>query len=96
MKKPRFIERIRAFYGGYFWLPCPVCGKMFGGHELRNSGYLIIGRRHMGVCNDCPELAAKINERNYGPNWRDVDPDPGSPPPTYPQGGYNVWSKGVK
>ena len=19
--------------GGFFWLPCPMCGKMFGGHE---------------------------------------------------------------
>lgn len=22
-----------ASRGGYFWLPCPLCGQMFGGHE---------------------------------------------------------------
>ena len=27
------IEKLKASLGGYFWLPCPMCGKMFGGHE---------------------------------------------------------------
>ena len=22
---------------GYFWLPCPTCGQMFGGHEIGGS-----------------------------------------------------------
>jgi DNA-directed RNA polymerase subunit RPC12/RpoP len=24
---------LRAWAGGYFWLPCPRCGRMFGGHQ---------------------------------------------------------------
>jgi hypothetical protein len=31
--KPRWWAKLRADFGGYFWLPCPVCGRMFGGHE---------------------------------------------------------------
>lgn len=23
---------------GYFWLPCPLCGIHFGGHEIRRGG----------------------------------------------------------
>lgn len=22
---------------GYFWLPCPLCGREFGGHEWRHA-----------------------------------------------------------
>lgn len=28
----------RAWLGGYFWLPCPLCGEMFGGHQWRKCG----------------------------------------------------------
>lgn len=31
---PRWIEKCRANMGGYFWLPCPVCGEMFSGREV--------------------------------------------------------------
>lgn len=27
------LRWLRAVLGGYFWLPCPVCGKKFGGFE---------------------------------------------------------------
>ena len=30
----RFLHRIYARSFGYFWLPCPLCGEMFGGHEI--------------------------------------------------------------
>ncbi|MDB5716271.1 MAG: hypothetical protein JWO15_3668 [Sphingomonadales bacterium] len=29
----RSAHRKYAQVNGYFWLPCPVCGMMFGGHE---------------------------------------------------------------
>lgn len=32
----RTLNRIYAWLFGYFWLPCPVCGKYFGGHEIAN------------------------------------------------------------
>jgi hypothetical protein len=30
---PRRLHQAYAVLVGYFWLPCPVCGRMFGGHE---------------------------------------------------------------
>jgi hypothetical protein len=27
--------KFRAMSGGYFWLPCPLCGTEFGGQEWR-------------------------------------------------------------
>lgn len=35
---PRWLHRVYAFLFGYFWVPCPICGRMFGGHE--NGGTL--------------------------------------------------------
>lgn len=33
----RVFHRIYAWIFGYFWIPCPKCGKMFGGHESKGS-----------------------------------------------------------
>ena len=38
---PRWLHRLFANANGYFWLPCPVCGKLFGGHE--HGGDLDLG-----------------------------------------------------
>jgi len=32
----RLLHKLYAKIFGYFWLPCPVCGKMFGGHEIKS------------------------------------------------------------
>jgi hypothetical protein len=37
-RKFRFLNQIYAFVLGYFWLPCPVCGNYFGGHECGGGG----------------------------------------------------------
>lgn len=45
-------ERLRELYAnlfGYFWLPCPVCKRMFGGHEA-SFGAVRVGDRRMCVC----------------------------------------------
>lgn len=34
MTFPRWIHHLYASMCGYFWIPCPNCGRMFGGHEL--------------------------------------------------------------
>ena len=33
MRGPRRWRQLRAFLTGYFWLPCPNCGRMFAGFE---------------------------------------------------------------
>lgn len=30
---PRLFHRLYAWKSRAFWLPCPRCGRMFGGHE---------------------------------------------------------------
>jgi hypothetical protein len=35
----RFLNRIYAHLFGYFWLPCPNCGRYFGGHEIGKLGF---------------------------------------------------------
>ena len=32
-RHPRWINRLWARLAHLFWLPCPRCGEMFGGHE---------------------------------------------------------------
>lgn len=29
----RLYHHIYAFLNRYFWMPCPLCGRGFGGHE---------------------------------------------------------------
>ena len=33
----RWFNKIYAKLFGYFWLPCPRCDRMFGGHEAGND-----------------------------------------------------------
>lgn len=60
----RTLNRIYAWLFGYFWLPCPVCHRMFGGHEA-GFGALIAEdeRSARGVCDDpqCTHEAAIQN-----------------------------------
>lgn len=54
-RRHRARRRATAFLRGYFWMPCPLCGHEFGGHEWR--GYLMLpgsepGMSH-GVCPAC-------------------------------------------
>lgn len=35
--RPRWLNRLYAGLFGYFWLPCPLCGEYFGGHEWRGD-----------------------------------------------------------
>ena len=32
--KWRRVHRAYARLAGFFWLPCPLCGREFGGHEF--------------------------------------------------------------
>jgi len=51
--------------GGYYWLPCPLCGEMFGGHEKHGVLYYGVGGGET-VCIDCADKAKDINrERGY-------------------------------
>ncbi len=66
MKIPtRILNRAYAFINGYFWLPCPICGEMFGGHEVNGGGLMTDWDRGWTrgkcVCVKCVSIA---HERN--------------------------------
>ena len=58
--KPRFINWLYALTHAYFWLPCPICGKNFGGHE--SKGMLMQGWN--GGVSVCPKCAEEADRRN--------------------------------
>ncbi|MFA5382229.1 MAG: hypothetical protein WC356_03620 [Candidatus Micrarchaeia archaeon] len=66
-QQPRWAERAYAETHGYFWLPCPICGKPFGGHE-QSFGSLITELYPNGcykgtsVCANCIEKANELNK----------------------------------
>lgn len=52
----RPLSKVRAYLGGFFWLPCPLCGRNFGGQDLRKgrSGFIEVSPvRGKGICPTC-------------------------------------------
>ena len=87
MKLTRWLNKLYANSHGYFWLPCPLCGEMFGGHEWhttapRRASAIMTGwGSGIGVCNNCHGAAQEYNE-----NWKKEHPpkskgDPNGLPP---------------
>ena len=69
----RTLNRMYAWLFGYFWLPCHVCGRMFGGHEIANifTAALITADGAYCVCPDpqCSHDAAVLNMANGHPQF---------------------------
>lgn len=59
----RIFNKIKAKMLGYFWLPCPLCGRYFGGHEWKDGNeYLLMdtdGNGGTGICSDCGDKRKK-------------------------------------
>jgi hypothetical protein len=60
---PRWVHRWWARLLGYFWLPCPTCGRSFGGHE-RRAGIvdLVPHGRGLLVCRECASILKRLGE----------------------------------
>jgi len=59
--KWRWRQRLYALMHGYFWIPCPTCGQMFGGHEdggFRYNG----GGSSLGTCPSCKTAQPDVKE----------------------------------
>mgnify|MGYP001580585561 CR=1 FL=1 len=64
MLLPRFLHKWYANTMGYFWLPCPRCGEMFGGHEWTWSSAIDYYEPGSGVgC--CPKHNKEGNRYLY-------------------------------
>ncbi len=51
----RWVHKLLAQLGGYFWLPCPLCGRQFAGHEVGSRAVYetdVIGAGK-GICPAC-------------------------------------------
>ncbi len=57
----RFRERRYANENGYFWLPCPLCGKCFGGHERPMGTLMTPLREGHSTCANCRVGANLLN-----------------------------------
>jgi hypothetical protein len=69
----RLLHRLYAFFFGCFWVPCPICGAYFGGHECDGERAIIdpFSELHMPdgsrtstgkcVCRKCGPKAERIN-----------------------------------
>ena len=58
----RWLNKLYANLFGYFWLPCPICGKDFGGHEwLLEDMVMVTWVDGKGVCPRCGEEAKRRN-----------------------------------
>lgn len=74
MIRPRILARFLAWVGGYFWLPCPVCGEPFAGFEHRfstpPSGIMIDGHM-MGTCpkQECIERGQREFSKAMDNQW---------------------------
>ena len=61
-----FLRKFWANMNGYFWLPCPVCGRMFGGFEIADNGLIgKPGECGTCVCKKCNEEVLKVNKKNF-------------------------------
>ena len=67
MKIIRFLHKLYAWTFGYFWLPCPLCGEMFGGHEWEVPEAVLWRGENAGagVCKNCIERASIENKKAY-------------------------------
>jgi hypothetical protein len=65
VKCPRFLHWLYAHLFAYFWLPCPICEEMFGGHEARWALMDTLSSGH-AVCPNCVEGANERNEEKFG------------------------------
>lgn len=74
IKLPRWMHKIYAKSMGYYWLPCPLCGKYVGGHEFdfsKNGALIIEPGEAWTTCSGCKEKAERINISKFGHRWTD-------------------------
>ena len=59
-----WIHHLWAHMWGYFWLPCPNCGRMFGGHEVGEHEIIRMWSDYgLATCSN-PECVKEVKDRN--------------------------------
>ena len=73
--KPRWLNKLYANINCLFWLPCPICGEKFGGHEWSET-LKTTPMRGVGTCTLCVDEAIRRNEiwyKEYGDIERNME-----------------------
>ena len=60
-RTPVWWRWLRARIGGYFWGPCPICGKPYGGHEANKGDLMTSWSGGVMTCPNCAEEAKRRN-----------------------------------
>ena len=63
--RPRWLNLFYASVFGYFWLPCPLCGRNFGGHECGAASIPTSPFEGKCVCPKCEVEADRITRERY-------------------------------
>lgn len=81
---PRWMHRLYARLDGYFWTPCPLCRRRFGGHEWKERDGLSAtittatrvngGRSGTAICPSCTR--AGRGDPEWAAEWVPADPAP--------------------
>ena len=66
----RWAHRLWAFLRGYFWIPCPVCGRDFGGHEASGAALWKSPGCGRVVCRDQDCITVALNSWRAGEGIR--------------------------
>ncbi len=67
-REERWKEEQFAHQNGYFWLPCPICHRFFGGHE--DCGTLMISwNRGWNTCKRCAPEAKRRSDKLMKEIW---------------------------
>ena len=59
-----FWRKWRAYFTGYFWIKCPICGRNFAGFEAGRGSVLQADGKRKVCCRDCDYEAGKIDGLN--------------------------------
>lgn len=62
----RDFHKLYANTFGYFWLPCPICDELFGGHEASGIHLMSTLSSGQSVCPNCEDEAKNRNKDVFG------------------------------
>ena len=68
-RRPRWLAKLQADVGGYFWLPCPICGENFGGQEVGPAALMDSTSHGKCVCN---KPACEAEARRQSKPWYEL------------------------
>lgn len=84
----KLYHKLYAKLNGYFWLPCPVCGEYFGGHESTGNSLMyafheggmpykgqLVCQRHKNAHNLTKGDSITVDDNIYTIRWVRFDWD---------------------